>query len=552
VQMVAGSIKYVQAGDGYTTVSMEIRVYPAGLVPVLAAITTVAGATISGTAPAGASVEVLIGSLSLTTTAAGGLWSVAIPWQADGTYAVLARATVSGTVGPWCVPASLIMPTPRIRTLRASMFGRSGVALDFAAQDALREGASPYFGSVAGVPSLTFSRASSAYRTTSMGVMESAASGVIRFDYANGAPLGVLLEGARTNSIKNNSMQGAGAGVRPTGWVAPFTNATGITIAPVGGGVETGIDYSDWDITGTASVDGTVFLYCWGSIADIPATPGQIYSGSLFCKVASGSLAGTTWVGGTGANGLFITPYNSSAVSISGGQNTVFTPTSAPLSQCRVATENWTTPANTAYVAMYVRFQVTAGIPINLRLRIGWPQIELGPSASSPIRTINAAATRAADLLSMPSAGLVGATEGTLFIDALTAAGPIQGVNGLINLSDGTLNNRITLYLLSNANRRVAVLINSGGVSSVNASVGSAIAAGGRVKAAISWSASSAAISVNGGTPTTFTGVVVPPLNNLLIGGNGGNAGNSWGTPMARGMALTTALSISELQALTT
>ncbi|MEW6121304.1 MAG: hypothetical protein AB1698_01725 [Pseudomonadota bacterium] len=344
-------------------------------------------------------------------------------------------------------------------------------------------------------------------------------------------------------------MQGVGAGVRPTGWVAPFTNATGITITPVGGGVEDGIDYSDWDITGTASVDGTVFLYCWGSASDIPATPGQVYSGSLFCKLASGTLAGTTWVGGTGPNGVFLTPYNSALTAIGGGQNTVFTPSSAPLARCRFASENWTTPANTAYVGMYVRFQVTAGVAVNLRLRIGWPQIELGPSASSPIRTTGSAATRAADSF---SASILDRPEGTLFIEAATSASAIGGTNGLIQVDNGGTGNRISVYQLGQVDRRLAIYIASGGVASANTAVGSTVTPGVTVRAALSWGAGAASMSVNGSTPVTFSGVALPAVAFLRIGGGGGGvSGNPWGGPVRRGALCARTLSNAELQALT-
>lgn len=370
VMIEPGSFAASGINNAQVRVSMTLRVLPAVWVPPVPVITGVAGATVSGTAPAGASVELLIGSLSMTTSASGGVWAVE-PALLPGVYDVLARAYVGGVPGPWTIPRSL---TIGFQAVTSALLARMSVQPTTARASAINR---LYVDlSLAGVLA----------KLDLFYVMAAHDAQAARLNW-------VPWTGVVTNLIRNNAMLGVGAGVRPTGWVAPFTSATGITITPVGGGVEDGIDYSDWDITGTASVDGTVFLYCWGSVADIPAAPGQIYSGSLFCKVASGSLAGTTWAGGTGANGVFLTPYNSAPAAIGGGQNTVFTPPSAPLAQCRFASENWTTPANTAYVAMYIRFQVTAGIPINLRLRIGWPQMVRMDVAGNPIRTTGAAAS---------------------------------------------------------------------------------------------------------------------------------------------------------------
>ncbi|MEW6125363.1 MAG: hypothetical protein AB1698_22375, partial [Pseudomonadota bacterium] len=125
VQMVAGSIKYVQAGDGYTTVSMEIRVYPAGLVPVLAAITTVAGATLSGTAPAGATVEIVVGTTTLSVVASGaGTWSAEVPALA-GDYDAQVRAVVGGSARPWSVPRRV---TIGMQAATSSLLARMTVA----------------------------------------------------------------------------------------------------------------------------------------------------------------------------------------------------------------------------------------------------------------------------------------------------------------------------------------------------------------------------------------------------------------------------------------
>lgn len=62
----------------------------------------------------------------------------------------------------------------------------------------------------------------------------------LRNDYdASGAPLGLLVEPQRTNSIRNNSMQGAVAGTPgtpPTNWTMGTANGISREILGLGGG----------------------------------------------------------------------------------------------------------------------------------------------------------------------------------------------------------------------------------------------------------------------------------------------------------------------------
>ncbi|MEW6257105.1 MAG: hypothetical protein AB1592_14220 [Pseudomonadota bacterium] len=197
--------------------------------------------------------------------------------------------------------------------------------------------------------------------------------------------------GTVTNQIKNNAMQGAAPGLRPTGWRAPYTNVAGLMFSVAGVGSEGGIDYTDWDISGTPSSAGTAFLYCYGSETDIVASAGQTWSGSAFVRLVSGSLAGTTWTGGV--NGLFLFAYDA-AVQVTNGPATGFTPTTGALASARILNEKWTTPANTATLGLCLRFQVASGVPVAFRIRIGWPQLVRMDVAGDPIRTTGAAASQ--------------------------------------------------------------------------------------------------------------------------------------------------------------
>jgi hypothetical protein len=68
-------------------------------------------------------------------------------------------------------------------------------------------------------------------------------------------------------------------------------------------------------------------------------------------------------------------------------------------------------------------------------------QIETGSRASSPILTLGATATRAADALVVPLGSLAGLTEGTLVVDYVR--GGSTAYQNAAQLGDGTANNRI-------------------------------------------------------------------------------------------------------------
>jgi hypothetical protein len=68
-------------------------------------------------------------------------------------------------------------------------------------------------------------------------------------------------------------------------------------------------------------------------------------------------------------------------------------------------------------------------------------QLETGSRASSPILTLGATATRAADALVVPLGSLAGLTEGTLVVDYVR--GGSTAYQNAAQLGDGTANNRI-------------------------------------------------------------------------------------------------------------
>ncbi len=106
-------------------------------------------------------------------------------------------------------------------------------------------------------PRITFTRASTGTYFDAAGVMQTATTNTPRWDYdpVTHVLRGLLIEEARTNSIRNSTMQGVvpgTPGTLPTNW-ALNTGASGLSSQIVGSGTESGIPYFDFRFFGTAA-----------------------------------------------------------------------------------------------------------------------------------------------------------------------------------------------------------------------------------------------------------------------------------------------------------
>jgi hypothetical protein len=330
-----------------------------------------------------------------------------------------------------------------------------------------------------------------------------------RFDYdpSTLAPRGLLIEEQRTNSIRNNTMVGAVAGTpgtAPTNWVV--STGAGITRQLVEVGVENGIAYIDYRFSGTGSVVSDTQFDVGNFIA---AASGQVWTHAVYCRLVAGSLTNVTVTQ--------ILAENSAAGAFLAASTQNITPTSAALGTQRYALTRTLNNALTAFTVPTLR--VTSAGAIDVTVRIGLPQLELGAFATSVIPTTTAAATRTADVATMVGANFsnwYNQSEGTLFAETQLASTSARIAAGF-DVNDGTTNNR-TVFRALTAGGADQVVVRS--ATTTVASLSSAASPTAAVRrTAVAYKLDDFALSADGATPVTDTSGAVPvAVNQMLIG----------------------------------
>jgi hypothetical protein len=357
---------------------------------------------------------------------------------------------------------------------------------------------------------VTFTRASTATFFDSAGVLQSAANDVPRLDYnpATLAARGLLIEESRTNSIRNNTMQGAVAGTPgtlPTNWT--YGQLSTLTTEIVGTGTETGINYVDIRISGTATTTPLIYFEANSTVA---ATNNQTWATSVFVKIVGG---GTTNIS---------VPTTTLRMSDSGGANLGFVagsmytlPTSATsLSACRFSSSHTTNNASTAFVMPAFAFNAAGAIDITLR--IGLPQLELGAFATSVIPTTTTSLTRSADVASVTTLSpWFNAAEGTLYVQGAYSF-IASGTPGLARFDDGTDNERI-FVAISSGTQRLTVVDNNVEVVDISRT---GVVAGTLFAQAAAYKLNDFASVINGGAVGTDTLGGIPTVTTLRFSRN--------------------------------
>ena len=390
-------------------------------------------------------------------------------------------------------------------------------------------------------PRVQFTRASTATYFDQLGVLQIAQANEPRFDYnpSTLAGLGLLIEEQRTNSIRNNTMQGAVAGTPgtlPTNWAI---GAIGLSSTIVGTGTENGITYVDIRLFGTTTSQFGSILF--ETATDIAASPSQSWTNSVYLKLVAGTVNGLAQVG----VGIY---YYNSTPTLFGNNTTQVTLTSTLTRYTLTAT----TPATTAYVRplFYFNGANASGDAVDFTLRIGLPQLELGAFATSVIPTTTTALTRNADVATMTGtnfSSFYNQSEGVFFAQA-SVIGATGATQPIIHANNGGNDTpRIMLIRRGDGDIGLNVFttvtdadIDSGVLSPVNVSI----------KSAGAYKVNDFAVTASGAAPVTDTVGAIPTVDRMGIGFRAG-ANTYLNGHIQRISYYPTRLTNAQLQALT-
>ncbi len=349
----------------------------------------------------------------------------------------------------------------------------------------------------ADIHSLT--RASAKYASNAAGVFSLFASGVPAI-----TDRGILIEESRTNLVRNNSMQGAivgSPGSSPNNWFRTG-NTPGFSSEILGFGSVNGIDYIDIRMVG----DGTVAPRI-SADSEIPFVGGQTYTHSCFLQKLAGSNINFT------LRNIDLLP-----ASIIGSTTTI-SPTSELLRYSNVRASSAGTTLGRIDIV-----PENGASPFDVSIRIGWPQVELGAFPTSPIRTTNAASTRAADVITIPSA-FASLTQGSVYNEREDTAGPATSNRVIFN---NYIDNNNVNYHLVQTNDKDVLIINTGGVLQTALTSVNSVVAGALYKVAYRYGQDDIAIArTTSLSPSiqTDTGSTMPTgAASIRVGGFGGSA----------------------------
>jgi hypothetical protein len=369
---------------------------------------------------------------------------------------------------------------------------------------------------------LALARASNAMLRDASGILQAAAPNALRFE---GPARRALLEGQRTNFNRNPRGDGAVAGMpgtMPLYWQA-FNLPSGLSWQIVSTGVEDGLPYPEIRFFGTPSASTTIAGISPEGVTAVPGAPGQVFTHSLYARLVGGSLAGI------GNLRLVISPRNSAQGAIGTEASTLLAPTSAALRLQRGQVTS-TMPALTAYAWPALRFNCTAGTPIEATLRLGGWQMEQGDFASSPNLPpagSPAQSTRAADLLTVPVAAAFPGGAGTLLLAGLLPQAAVGADQTLLQIDDGTAGNALLLRNAAGTGGFLAGRVLAGAVANAAASAG--MAPGTPFALGLAFDGSGLSLLLRGDSEKALATTMPTGLTTLRVGGGIGGANALFG-----------------------
>lgn len=371
---------------------------------------------------------------------------------------------------------------------------------------------------------ITFTRASIGTYFDSAGVLQTATSGTPRFDYnpVTLAPLGFLIEEARTNSVLQSEST--------TGWgLGALTITTNATTAP------TGVS------NGNLLVEDTTTAAHSTSPAAISFTSGTAYTLTLFAKEdATSAKRFLQLTFGSAAFGSF--PYanfdlGTGTITAQGGgvnRSASIQAVGNGWYRCRLTADAEATTSGTLFFLIQnsgtaARFATYTGNG-TAGFFIWGAQLEAGAFPTSYIPTTTTALTRSADVASVNTLSpWFNATAGTVYSEfVINSTAPTSGFPTATSFNNGGVGNRINPAYLNDSINALDYFVSDGGVSQVGLS-STTYTAGSVAKMAAAYATNDFALSTNGGVVLTDTSGTVPSVTAFNLGNQlGGNYINGY------------------------
>lgn len=375
-------------------------------------------------------------------------------------------------------------------------------------------------------PRIEFTRATTATRINSKGVIEVVPANVPRIDYdpVSGECLGLLVEEARANLC----LQSAPANyVAPWSNIGAFNNWSAITTAapniPAPDGTVTGIRVTAAAAAGNRKLSQRISV-----------SAGAMYTFTAWVHVSSGQFA----------------------LGLLGGLNNVLVAGQAAISPT-LNVQGWARVSVNYVVPASGVNQIEVGLQISGaaagEATIWGAQLEAGAFPTSYIPTTTAAATRVADLPQMTGSNFNSwyrQEGGALVCDYVSGMSTTN--QAVVGMDDGSLSNRI--LILNDASSTVSVfpgvVVTAQGVSQANLTHSAASSMSMKHSIVAAFGVDDFASSFDGGVAITDASGVMPSINRLSLG-SGGASGQSLNGHIKRVAYYPVRLSNAKLQALT-
>lgn len=309
-----------------------------------------------------------------------------------------------------------------------------------------------------GTGDLTVTRATSATRVNSSGLIENVGANIARLNYTNESCPSILVEPQRTNLLLQSEMftigwTSEGATISANTTTSPDGNLTADTLTE---GTMNDVHriYRN-ALTTTSGVNYTSSIFVkkdtarYFRLSFIQANSNSVWVSAQF------DLDTKTFTSGVGSGGgTFV---SASIIELSSGWFRVSLVASVPSTTANIL---YCLSDGTAIISSQSRGCPSYLGNINNKIFIWGAQLELGSNATSYIPTTTSSVTRNADVISKTGiSSLIGQTEGVIYIQTLRQTAATG--SWICRIDDAAETNKLGIYLISNGNLVINITRNN-------------------------------------------------------------------------------------------